>query len=60
MDSVNKLDKRKALHDISIAISALKNPQCHYDLFMEDPLLLKVKLEELEKEFELMRRINSD
>jgi len=53
-------EKKDALYEIVVAIAALKNPQCHYDLFQEDALLLSVKLKELEEQFWLLTEANSD
>lgn len=53
-------EKADAIQQVVVAIAALKNTQCHYDLFMEDPLVLNVKLRELEDQFWLLTRANSD
>lgn len=56
----NKTARIKALSDLSTTIAAMKNPQCHFDLHTEDSYLLEKKLEELIKEFEMLRSANSD
>ena len=54
------MNKKQTLHDLSIAIASLKNPQCHFDLFREDELVLDIKLKELEELFNLILRSNDD
>lgn len=52
--------KQEALHELSVAIAALKNQQCHYDLAEDDPMVLQIKLSELEEEFVLLQQANSN
>ncbi len=56
----NQTSKQQALFELSSAIAALKNPQCHMDLHADDELVLNVKLDELVKEFEVLKGANSD
>ncbi len=56
----NQTSKQQALFELSSAIAALKNPQCHVDLHADDELVLNVKLQELIKEFEVLKGANSD
>lgn len=56
----NEKERKQQLFELSSAIAALTNQQCHWDLANDDPLLLNVKLEELKQQFNLLRRANSD
>lgn len=57
---MNNDEKKKALYELSCAIAALTNPQCHYDLHADDELVLNLKIQELIDEFNVLKGANSD
>jgi hypothetical protein len=54
------MNKNQTLHELSVTIASLKNPQCHWDLANEDKLVLNIKLRELEDLFYLIMNSGDD